>query len=255
MNFKSSLFYKRLLTGTLVALLSSSIALPFISSNAQAQSFGKPTGSRRAGGVRGECYAADRERSLTALVDDSNPALTTLAHPTFLFYLPYSQAPDQEQNAQVSYVATVELELRDENEESVLKNQKLVFPLPENPGIVKVTLPNTETELEPDKEYFWIFRIICDANDNTNNPSVAGWIKRVRVGSSPNLWFDRLDQLAQSPMRNLEQWRTLLGEVDPMLPEFAEAPVVELKPEAFEVKSQQDNEYYNQLPTRTYGAQ
>lgn len=253
MTFIRSPFYHKLLTGTLVALLSSVMMLTFISKDAQAQGFGKPPGSTKSGGVRGECFAADRERPLMALVDGSEPTLTTQTHPTFLFYLPYSYRTQEGQNYGVT---TAEFELLDEQENSVLKHQKIVVSLPENPGLVKLTLPPTETELEPDQEYFWIFRIICDTNDNTANPSVSGWIKRVGVGFSEKLWLDRLDQLAQSPTSGLEQWKQLLAEVAPELQDLAQASVIELKPEASGTSRQEDNGcYYNSLPTRTYGVQ
>lgn len=253
MTFTRLPFSHKLLTGTLVALLSSMMVLTFISKDAQAQGFGKPPGSTKAGGVRGECFAADRERPLMALVDSSEPVLTTQTHPTFLFYLPYSS---QTQEGQNNGVTTAEFELLDEQENSVLKQQKIVVSLPENPGLVKLALPPTETELEPDKEYFWIFRIICDPNDNTANPSVSGWIKRVSVGSRESFWLDRLDQLTQSPTSRLEQWRQLLVEVAPELQNLAQTPIVELEPEASGTRRQEDNGcYYNQLPTRTYGAQ
>ncbi|MFP5272843.1 DUF928 domain-containing protein [Coleofasciculus sp.] len=253
MTFTLSPFYQKGLTWTLVALLSSVMVLTFISKEAQAQGFGKPPGSSKSGGVRGECFAADRERPLIALVDGSELVLTTQTHPTFLFYVPYSYRTQEGENYGVT---TAEFELLDEQENSVLKHQKIVVSLPENPGLVKIALPHTETVLEPDKEYFWIFRIICDINDNTANPSVSGWIKRVSMGSSENVWFDRLEQLAQSPTHHLEQWRQLLREVDPELQDLAQAPVIELKPEASGIRRQDDNGCdYNQLPTRTYGAQ
>lgn len=255
MNLTRSLFYQKLLTCTLIALLLSAIGFPLICLKAQAQGFGKPPGSSKAGGVRGECFAVDRERPLTALVDGSNPTLTTQAHPTFLFYIPYSQTPYSAQDGQDYSVTTAEFELLDENENPVLKNRKIVLSLPEKSGIVKVTLPRTEVSLQPDQEYFWIFRVICDSKDDSANPSVAGWIKRVRVGSSENLWFDRLEQLAQSPMNSLEQWTQLLREVDPKLQDLAQASVVELKPEAFGTRRKEGNACYNQLPIRTYGAQ
>lgn len=229
MNFRQSRFYQRLLAGTLVTLLSSASGLGLISLKAEAQDFGRPSGSSKAGGVRGACFTADRERPLMALVDNSNPALTTQANPTFMFYLPYSQSPQSAQNSAGSTGMSAEFELLDENEKSVLRSEKIVFSLPEKPGIVKITLPNTETTLEPDKEYFWVFRIVCDANDNTANPTVSGWVKRVRNGSSENLWFDRLEQFTQSPMNHLAQWTQLLKEVDPKLEELAGAPIVELR--------------------------
>jgi len=257
MTHKRSLFYQTLLACTLVALFVSALGYPLSPAQARPRWRGKsPSGNSSSNGVRGECYAVDREIGLTALVDGSDPARTTQAHPTFLFYLPYSQTPFRAEDGQDDGVTTAEFELLDEQENSVLKHQKIVVSLPKNPGLVKLALPPTETELEPDQEYFWIFRIICDANDNTANPSVSGWIKRVGVSSSENLWLDRLNQLAQSPMAHLEQWRQLLEAVAPELQDLAQIPIVELEPEASGTRRQEDNGcYYNQLPTRTYGAQ
>lgn len=261
MAHKRSLFYQTLHACTLAALLFGVLGYPLSPAQARPRWSGKPpSGNSSSNGVRGECYAVDRQRSLTALVDKalvdkSNPALTTQAHPTFLFYIPYSQTPYSAQDGQDYGVTTAEFELLDENENSVLKNQKIVLSLPEKSGIVKVKLPSTEVSLEPDKEYFWIFRVICDAKDNSANPSVAGWLKRVRVGSSENLWFDRLEQLAQSPINYLEQWTQLLREVDPKLQDLAQVPVVELKPETLGTRRREGNACYNQLPIRTYGAQ
>ena len=256
MDRKRSLFYQTLHACTLAALVFGVLGYHLSPAQARPRWSGKPpSGNSSSNGVRGECFAVDRERPLTALVDGSNPVLTTQSHPTFLFYVPYSQTPYPDRDDRNYPVTTVEFELLDENENSVLKNQKIVFSVPDKVGIVKVKLPSTEASLEPDKEYFWIFRIICDARDNSANPSVAGWIERVRVGSSENLWFDRLEKLAQSPMNHLEQWTQLLREIDPKLQDLARVPVVELKPEASETRRKDDNACYNQLPIRTYGAQ
>jgi hypothetical protein len=245
MDRKRSLFYQTLHACTLAALVFGVLGYPLSPAQARPRWSGKPpSGNSSSNGVRGECYAVDRERPLTALVDKSDPALTTQAHPTFLFYLPYSQTPYPAQDGRNYGVTTAEFELLDENENSVLKHRKIFFSLPAQSGIVKIMLPSTEASLEPGKEYFWIFRVICDSQDNSANPSVAGWIKRVSVGSSENLWFDRLEQLAQSPMNSLEQWTQLLRDVDPKLQDLARVPVVELKPEASETRSKEDNACY-----------
>lgn len=235
MNRMRSLFRQVLLTVTLTTLLlPSAIEFPLTPLQAKAQGkFKKPSGTDRANIVRGPCPADAQENALTPLVNKSTydePILTTQEHPTFLLYLPYSQTSDHAGDGRNYSVTTAEFELLDENEKSVLKNQKIVFPLPEKSGIVKVKLPSTETVLEPDKQYFWIFRVICDTNDNTANPSVVGWIKRVRPGSSLDFWFDRVEQLAQSPTNHLDQWTQLLREVDPKLQDLAQAPIVELEP-------------------------
>ncbi|MGQ4647998.1 DUF928 domain-containing protein [Lyngbya aestuarii] len=250
MNLTQSLFRQILLTSSLTTLLLSGVGFPLASSEAARKPrWGNPR-SQPAGG-RSPCPVAVSEKVLTALVDgsaDAQPLLTTQERPTFLFYIPFSRAwKVASQDGQTYNVTTAEFELLDENENSVLKNpkQKIVFSLPEKPGIVKVTLPSTEASLEPDKEYFWVFRIICDENDNTANPSVAGWIKRVRGDSSSNVWFDRVEQLAQSPANYLDQWRQLLIKVDSdpqaLLRGLTQNPIVELKPEAPETRREEDN--------------
>ena len=229
MNCKRSFFHHKLLSYTLIALFFNAVGYSFSLTPAQARPLGAPRGANKSGGVRGACFAVDRERALTALVDESDPALTTQANPSFLFYLPFGQTSDPSQEGQVYTATNAEFELLDENENSVLKQQKIILSIPGTPGIVKLKLPTTEISLEPDKEYFWIFRIICDANDNTANPTVAGWIKRVQPNKSENVWFDRLNQLVESPTNSLDNWTLLLKQFD--LQDLSQDSIVELKPE------------------------
>lgn len=259
MNLRQLLFRQILLTGFLTRLLFSPVGFS-LTSKAQAQDFGQPPGTNKSGGVRGGCAAAFEGRQLIALVQNgkstfSNPELTTQEHPTLLFYLPLARNPNfTTKDGQVYNLTSVEFELQDKDENPVLKNQKIVLSLPNQPGIVSLTLPKTESSLELDKEYFWIFRIVCDPNDNSANPSVAGWIKRVSPGSSDNVWFDRLEHLVLSRTNHLDDWTKLLAQFD--LQNLAQAAIVELKPKAKVTATEQDDRNsYNQLPTRTYAAQ
>lgn len=195
----------------------------------QARPLGAPPGNHKSGAVRGACFTPDKERGLIAVVDQSDPALTTQANPTFLFYVPFGRGSFRSQDGQDYGVTTAEFQLQDENENSLLKNQRIIVALPEKPGLVKISLPKTETPLEVNKEYFWSFRIMCDPSDNTSNPSVSGWIKRVQPGSSPNVWFDRLAQLAQSPTNQLAQWTELLKPLN--LQDLSGSAIIELKPQ------------------------
>lgn len=233
MNFMQSLFRKRLLAGTLVALLSSAIGLPLISLKAQAQGFGKPPSSSRSGGVRGGCFVAEKGRNLQALVlvnDESNLALTTQENPTLLFYLPFGQPAYGSPDAQNSVATTAEFELLDEEENSVLKNQIIVLSIPQKPGIFSLKIPSSEVRLEPNKKYFWVFRVICDREDPSANPNVSGTIKRVDSGSSNNIWLDYLDQIVRSRANNLEIWKKILVQFG--IEDLAQSPIAELKPRA-----------------------
>ncbi|HAA27192.1 MAG TPA: hypothetical protein DCE56_05310 [Cyanobacteria bacterium UBA8553] len=236
MNFKQLLFGQTLLTCFLTTLLSGAIGFPLTSLKAQAQGFGQPPGTNKSGGVRGGCAAAFEGRQLIALVENgkstfSQPELTTKEYPTLFFYLPLARNPNfTTKEGQVYSLTSVEFELQDEYDNPVLKNQKLVFSLPNQPGIVSLKLPRSESPLEPNKAYFWVFRIICDRYDNSANPTVAGWIKRVSPGSSDNVWFDRLKNLVESRTNFLDDWTKLLAQFE--LLNLAQGAIVELQPEA-----------------------
>ncbi|HEY9669735.1 MAG TPA: DUF928 domain-containing protein [Coleofasciculaceae cyanobacterium] len=231
MNRKRSLGQRRLLACTIAASLWCAVGSSVSPLLVQARPLGAPPGNHRSGAVRGACFNPDRNKVLTALVDESDPALTTQGNPTFLFYLPFDKNSFRSPNGLEYSVATAEFQLQDENNNSVLKHQKLVYFLPDKPGLVKITLPETEAPLELDKEYFWSFTIICNPNDdNSSNPSVSGWIKRVKPNSSANVWFDRLAQLIESRTNQAVQWTELLTSLN--LQDLSQAAIIELKPKA-----------------------
>ncbi|WAL59220.1 DUF928 domain-containing protein [Thermocoleostomius sinensis] len=159
----------------------------FIPPTAQAA----PTRGRSRGGAsRGNCSMA--EQPLMALVpnaaDDRETmatvatpiTLTTASHPTFWFYVPTALTSDRPAefwllDADGSYVYTSLLHGTD------------------TAGIVKVTLPNTVSPLEPEKPYRWIFQLICETG-----ATVDVWGEIQRVDLSPTLKA----QLAQSSHRD-----------------------------------------------------
>jgi len=231
--------YQHVLTGVATGLIVSSGLLGF-TPEAQARKLGSPSGNSSTGAVRGACpalAATMKNRKLVALIDQSDPVLTTQAKPTFWFYLPFTQTED---------INTVEFELVDEDQKPVLQNKKLVLQLPEKPGLVQLTLPTTEKPLAVGKEYFWIFRVMCDENDRSANPTVTGWIERVnpsatlvsRLKATPNpeqfklyaennLWLDRVRLLVQHRAKYQQDWAALLNTFG--LTEFAQSPITELR--------------------------
>jgi hypothetical protein len=228
MNYKRFLVHPTLRTCMLATLLLGAVGSSFIPTYVAARPLGAPSGNSETGGVRGACSVADRDRGLRVLVDASDPALTTQENPTLLFYSPFGQPASGSQEANTSIATTAEFELRDEDENLVLKNKKLVVSIPKQPGIVSLKIPSSEVRLEPNKEYFWVFRVICDRDDIAANPSVSGWIKRVTSSSSQTIWFDRLDQIVQSRANDVGNWTKLLGQFG--LQDMAQSPIAELKP-------------------------
>ncbi|HEY9649940.1 MAG TPA: DUF928 domain-containing protein [Coleofasciculaceae cyanobacterium] len=230
MNYKRFLVYPSLRTCILAALFLGTVGSSLIPTYVAARGLGAPSGNSETGGVRGACSVADRTRGLRALVDASDPALTTEENPTLLFYSPFGKPTSGSPEANTSVATTAEFELRDEDENSALKSQKIVVSIPAQPGIVSLKIPSSEVRLEPNKEYFWVFRVICDRDDVSANPSVSGWIKRVDSGASETVWFDKLNQIVQSRTKDLESWTKLLGQFG--FQDLNQAPIAELKPDA-----------------------
>ncbi len=220
----AQLLRKPIILLSLVTGLMSSFSVLVDSSSVQARPLGSPAGNSSTGAVRGACPAIDtklQNHKLLALVDASDPALTTQARPTFWFYLPFKRTEE---------VTTAEFELLDENQEPVLSTRKLKVALPEQAGIVRLTLPAGEPALQAGKEYFWVFRVVCDPDDRSGNPTVTGWIKRVqpetalvsqlkslpqadqyKAYAASKIWFERINLLAQNRDKHSQDWLTLLN--------------------------------------------
>lgn len=237
------LLYKRIVLLGLLTGLMSSFSFLADHSPAQARPLGSPKGNSSTGAVRGACPAVDtslQNRKLMALVDTNDPALTTQAHPTFWFYLPFVRTEE---------VTTAEFELLDENQEPVLSTRKIKVVLPDKAGIVRFTLPSSEPALQAGKEYFWVFRVVCDADDRSGNPTVTGWIKRVepvttlvsqlkslpqidqyKAYADSKIWFEQIDLLAQYRAKHSQEWNALLNTFG--LQNLGQQPIVDLKVES-----------------------
>ncbi|MGG6239411.1 DUF928 domain-containing protein [Nodosilinea sp. AN01ver1] len=100
---------------------------------------------------------------LTALSPIAQPGIALVTHPTFLVYVPTTNA---------------------ENAEFSLRNQagqglyRTTVPLPTTPGIVSISLPAQTTALEVGKTYTWTFAIICDPTDRLEDQFVTGTVQR-----------------------------------------------------------------------------
>jgi hypothetical protein len=117
--------------------------------------------SRRGeGGSRDGCKGIDnqltpsKEKLLMALVPGYGPpdsesvwALTSVEHPTFWFYIPYSPP------------LSIEFVLQDEAKQTVYQTPVTLFG---TPGVVSLSLPSTAAPLEIGKRYRWYFNIYCN---------------------------------------------------------------------------------------------
>ncbi|MBH8574480.1 DUF928 domain-containing protein [Nostocaceae cyanobacterium CENA369] len=117
------------------------------------------------GSTRGSsCLTGNK--SLTALIPANKLGLTFAKHPTFFWYVPTSE------------VKTAKFIILDRKERKSLYQTTL--PLPRNPGIMSFTLPESAPPLAVGKTYYWYFTIVCNSEDESENPSVDGWVERTQ---------------------------------------------------------------------------
>lgn len=163
---------RRLATVSLAVLSLGIAASPRFDAPANAQGFNPPDRGappRTAdGGTRGCGYQVGGVKGLTALTPASSLALTVSDSPTFLWYVPQS-------NAQKLEFKMVEAG----KEENVIYQTSM--PTPSKAGIISVSLPaGAATSIQEGKMYHWYFSMVCDASDPTGNTVVDGWVERTQ---------------------------------------------------------------------------
>ncbi|MEA5513614.1 DUF928 domain-containing protein [Nodularia sp. UHCC 0506] len=117
------------------------------------------------GSTRGMTCLRGNKR-LTSLIPPDKLGLTLATHPTFFWYIP------------VTSVKTARFLLLTDNSQKVVYETTL--QLPNQPGIISFTLPESVDALEVGKSYNWYLNIVCDAHDFSGNPGVNGWVERVQ---------------------------------------------------------------------------
>lgn len=192
----------------------------------------KPSsGSRTPGGgltgISSVCPATSQDLTAIAPADVYGTSISNA--PTFWFYVPYT-ANDVE-NGEFSVVT----------EDEFNRVYETSFELPEQPGLVSVTLPADVTaELEEGENYHWYFQLSCVSEETIKtNLTVDGWLQWQQPtperqedveALSSEYWYDILDNavaerptlVADSPEAN--RWSALLRSID--LEHFIEAPVI-----------------------------
>ena len=204
-----------------------------------------PGGRARGGAKRGTCSLVKPE--LTALVPFTEQAssvvnvwgLTTEAHPTLLFYVPYSQ----------NSAYPTEFVLQDQELNPIYQK---AIALPNRPGVVSISLPNNAPQLEVNKQYRWFFTIYCDPEKQSPPIYVEGVIKRVNLNkaitqqlekASPRqqsgiyaqngIWHEALRTLVQLRQQNPQdvaletEWKNLLSSI--RLDDIATEPILSEK--------------------------
>lgn len=147
---------------------------------------GIPSGRARGAGGRSNCLNVNIP--LTALVPAEKQlqtngqqearlvtnvwGLTTKGHPTFLFYVPYTQTLNQ----------TAEFVLQDAEDNDVYRT---TINLPQTPSIVSLSLESMSAPLKVGKMYHWYFKVRCQARSMSGPMFVEGWVQRIEL--KPNI--------------------------------------------------------------------
>ena len=187
------------------------------------------SGSRTPGGGLGDPISVCPETSqeLTAIAPADVYGRSISNTPTFWFYVPYTAA---DVDGKFSVVTEDEFE----------RVYEIDFELPEQPGLVSVTLPADVTaELEELANYHWYLQLSCVAEETIKtNLTVDGWLQWLQPtperqqmvnALSPEFWYDVLDSLAvELPTSSADapesaEWSELLQSVD--LAHLAEEPI------------------------------
>ncbi|OUL23134.1 hypothetical protein BV372_30230 [Nostoc sp. T09] len=202
-----------------------------------------PPGGRVLGGAkRGTC--PQFKPQLTALVPFTQKSptdvdvwgLTTAAHPTFWFYIPLPK------NA--TYPA--EFVLQDEASNPIYQT---AIALPDQPGVMGISLPKTVAPMVLNKRYRWFFSIYCDQEKQWPPVYVEGVIQRVNLSQAiaqqletakpqqqsaiyaqNGIWYETLTTLAKLRLKNPNdsklqaEWRNLITSIG--LSDVATQPIV-----------------------------
>ncbi|MEG4322560.1 MULTISPECIES: DUF928 domain-containing protein [unclassified Microcoleus] len=146
------------------------------------------------GGLDPSKSCKSTSKVLTLLIPNKNDRLTTSAHPTFWFYIPY--APEDLKRGEFVLVT--------QDEKTLIYETS--FQLPKTPGIVNISLPASPNyALTEGQSYHWYLRIYCRENTNDRaDLAVEGWVQRVAATpetdrlsntGAPDIWYDSLTRL------------------------------------------------------------
>ncbi|MGF1492906.1 MAG: DUF928 domain-containing protein [Microcoleaceae cyanobacterium] len=172
----------------------------------------------RGGGARGACPTDLAEaKPLIPVLPEAQASPTISDRPALFVYVP-------EASVQRAFFS-----LEDESGQSVYQSK---FELPQDSGILKITLPKTAPALEIGKRYLWSLVMICGEELEPDSPMITGWMERQQpldgstsapvslnqaaILGQAGLWYDMIDVLAQLKQTQpddstiLQVWRTEL---------------------------------------------
>jgi len=155
-----------------------------------------------------------------ALQPTPNEGLTVAARPTFLVYVPETEAKE------AVFI------LKDKNEDYYYQE---TLPIEQTGGIIRIKLPETAEALTLGNSYSWSMILVPEGGLEPGSPGVKGTIKRVEATTTQSqaaqTWYDEVANLAEmrweqpSDRTVAEKWENLLASVG--LQAIASKPILE----------------------------
>lgn len=134
------------------------------------------TGRRVAGGTRGGCFKSEqaRESIIPLIPSDADGVTTTSQYPSLLFYVP-----------QIPEAKSLELIVQDNN---FNKLHTIALSPNQQSGIIRANLTSqTGKPLALNKEYNWVFSVVCDDNSRDTDWALRGKVRRIQPDENLNL--------------------------------------------------------------------
>ncbi|MCT7982897.1 DUF928 domain-containing protein [Laspinema sp. A4] len=170
--------------------------------------------------------------SLMPILPETKEGLTVSERPTLFVYVP-------ETKAEQGYFI-----LKDQTEDYYYQTQ---VNIPQEGGIVRLTLPESAPALEVGTTYQWSFVVACERPARADSPRVEGWLQRVEPTAKLNsyegvesieaatsygaegIWYDAVTTLADlrrsQPQTYTQEWVDFLSSVG--LENVANEPILE----------------------------
>jgi hypothetical protein len=190
-----------------------------------------PGGRVRGGAKRGNCPVASVNLAALVPYTETKPAivnvwgLTTKERPTLWFYVPITQ----------DHQHPVEFILQDQDSNPIYQQD---VTLPNQPGIIGITLPANAPPLALNQRYRWFFNVYCDRQQQlppvhvegviklvnlsqtaTNQMTTAQPLEKIAIYQENGIWHDQLTLLAQLLQQDPQnaklqtQWQDVLTRV------------------------------------------
>ena len=140
-------------------------------------------GASRDGSMKSAALESTFPASLMALVPQEFAGNTLESHPTFMVYMPESNAEE------------AIFSLKDEAGNLIYQT---VLPISGEAGVAKVQLPSSVPALEVGKNYQWLTALVVDGRLTPSTPYVDGWIQRIAATSETSKAMAQRDPIVRA---------------------------------------------------------